>query len=554
MESLREHAWKYASWDGMNWVIAHDCEPSILARIWTNAKEPERHSDCRVIQKNILRTSILANLLDHTDGSVFLKRHHRRHWRDDVRSLLVPSRAFNEWKTLLHFQRLGLPAPVPIAYGEQRCHGIVKDSCLITKALPDVQPIVPALGLELASLTPRQRFLFRRELIDQLAYLVARLHNAGVYYRDLHGGNILYRKTAGKPLELFFVDTDKAWFFSKLSHKKRIADLATLYNSVFGGSLSMWTRFLINYLRTSENFSPSWRILFTNVKPVAESYQKRHGISRRKRCLKESTTFGVATKKGTKLYFRKDVTRSALEAALEYIEEQSNQGDSCCSQKRFSITIVPSQVPGSMWCASGYRYSFTEKLRSLFGHSAAKQAWITANTLVERNIPTMKPLALAERRKFFMVTTSCLIALNPDGTESLLQYVLSRFSQDRAGAACTRFHCLLRAFASSLSELYRKEVFLPSLTAETIRVYEAGSAWCFLFPYDSMAVIDQPVGAENMVHNLLSIHRSLPPGIGSSARTRFVYQVLRSRPSKERDNVAKQLQCCATSLPEKEFP
>ncbi|HNR14755.1 MAG TPA: hypothetical protein PKM59_15720, partial [Thermodesulfobacteriota bacterium] len=68
MESLREHAWKYASWDGMNWVIAHDCEPSILARIWTNAKEPERHSDCRVIQKNILRTSILANLLDHTDG------------------------------------------------------------------------------------------------------------------------------------------------------------------------------------------------------------------------------------------------------------------------------------------------------------------------------------------------------------------------------------------------------------------------------------------------------------------------------------------------------
>lgn len=410
MESLQHNAWIRTCWGGMTWVVANGWDPAALERVWSNAQEPDRHPDCRVVQRNILRTSILAALPGHAGSAIFLKRHHRRHWRDDARSLLIPSRAYNEWKTLLHFQRLGLPAPAPIAYGEQRCRGVLKDSCLMTTALADVQPIVPGLLATLAGWKPREQFLFRRELVDQLGSLIGRLHNAGVFFRDLHGGNILCRTIAGKPLELFFVDTDKAWFFSRLSRRRRIADLAALYNSVFSSSLSLWARFLIAYQATSGSISLTWRDLLMSVRPVAAAFQKRHLVSRSKRCLRESTAFGVAFRKDIGLYYRKTLSTVGMDAACAYIVHQCRQSEAQADQQRLGRNMVPSPEPGSIWFASIYRYPASEKLRSLVGPSAAKKAWITGNALAARDVPVMMPLVLAERKQAGMVSASCLIS------------------------------------------------------------------------------------------------------------------------------------------------
>ena len=293
--------WIKLSWEGMNWRVRKGYERFIPDKIWDKGKRPEQFPECQILKDNILRTSILVPLSTKGDQKVFLKRHRRRHWKDDLKSLFIPSRAFSEWKTLLHFKRLDLPAPRPIAYGERRKQGILKDSCLITETVYSAQPLNFYVSQQFESPIKKKEALTKKiELIAQLAQLIAGLHRKGAYYRDLHGGNILCRNNPRGELELFFVDTDKVRFVSKMNPGKRIQDLAQLYNSIYFGTGAAWVRFLKTYLDEAGNVSFHWKKFFREIEKVARAFRERHIKSRNKRCLKKTTSFAVKTKRKQK--------------------------------------------------------------------------------------------------------------------------------------------------------------------------------------------------------------------------------------------------------------
>lgn len=88
------------------------------------------------------------------------------------------SRPFREWSLLRHLQKLGLPAPVPVAARSVK-RGIYYSADLITQRLPGVVPFSSRLqdGID-------------DELWHAVGSCIARFHAARVFHADLSAHNI----------------------------------------------------------------------------------------------------------------------------------------------------------------------------------------------------------------------------------------------------------------------------------------------------------------------------------------------------------------------------
>ena len=65
-------------------------------------------------------------------------------------------------------------------------------------------------------------------MLDQLAGFLVELHRTGVYHRDLHIGNILYRCDARGNCRFQLIDTNRMTFHRRLSQRRRIENLRRL--------------------------------------------------------------------------------------------------------------------------------------------------------------------------------------------------------------------------------------------------------------------------------------------------------------------------------------
>lgn len=118
---------------------------------------------------------------------------HMRRW-------IARSRVRAEWENLLFFNKLGIPIPNVVAYGESRKAGMFQRGALITQELTD--------SLDLNALWEAHTHLFLQHetschLIQQVALYTRRLHQHKFIHNDLKWRNILVRLS---DLNVYFID------------------------------------------------------------------------------------------------------------------------------------------------------------------------------------------------------------------------------------------------------------------------------------------------------------------------------------------------------------
>lgn len=91
--------------------------------------------------------------------------------------------ARREWENLLAMHQVGIPTVTPIAMGERSRFGVETSSFTLTEELYGARPLDELI---LEKFEPLDNHHEKRELINKVAHLARRLHNAGMNHQDFY--------------------------------------------------------------------------------------------------------------------------------------------------------------------------------------------------------------------------------------------------------------------------------------------------------------------------------------------------------------------------------
>lgn len=133
------------------------------------------------------------------------------------------SRSFRELSFYNFLHQSGFPTPKACGAMALRKFGIFYRHLLITEYWENSMDLVAYYKQN-----PSAFLLEKREILIQLGHLVWRLHELGVYHRDLNLKNILISPSS---LEMGIIDFDGARHYPFLPERKRWENLIRLYRS-----------------------------------------------------------------------------------------------------------------------------------------------------------------------------------------------------------------------------------------------------------------------------------------------------------------------------------
>jgi hypothetical protein len=173
----------------------------------------------------------LAGVLRLGDGSaVFIKRSAPTSW---LRGALMPiagSPAVRALKGAALLDAAGIPHPSPLAAAETVGGGAVHASYLVSEALLDGDTLSRfALGPgEIKGHDARRR----RRILDDVARQVRRIHDAGLFTRDLQETNVMVADDKGQGFRVWFLDLEDFRKLRRVGWPQRARNLIHLDRSI----------------------------------------------------------------------------------------------------------------------------------------------------------------------------------------------------------------------------------------------------------------------------------------------------------------------------------
>jgi hypothetical protein len=208
-------------------------------------------------------------------GPAFIKRVEVSSWTRGIYTRLRGSRAKRSLVGAAMLKAYRLAHPEPLAAMDIYRAGAIRASYLVSRAL------INADSLSRFMLGPGEikgRNVHRRKQIsDTVAAQIRRLHESGLYTRDLQETNIMVEDNEAGGFKVYFIDLEDFRRAAKVSWDRRIMNLVHLDRSI-GRFLCRAARldFLYSYLGHKPDRASARKI-------VAEVKAARESIDRRKR-------------------------------------------------------------------------------------------------------------------------------------------------------------------------------------------------------------------------------------------------------------------------------
>lgn len=160
-----------------------------------------------------------------------IKRYNYQNIFYALKNLFLTSRGKRVWKVANGLVSRSIPTPQPIAFLEQRKGRFLIKSFFITQKIDQALPLSTLLQKGLShtlTATPKRK----NELLQQGAYTVRKMHERGVWHRDLKSSNILVQGKAGQKEKLYLVDLDSTRIKKRIKEENKIIDLSRLNASL----------------------------------------------------------------------------------------------------------------------------------------------------------------------------------------------------------------------------------------------------------------------------------------------------------------------------------
>jgi len=452
-----------------------------------------------------------AALIRFSNGErVFLKRDKTKDWIEGLKYLFSPSKGQKEFLIASQLEGRGLPIPRPLGWVERVRKGWVQESYYLCEGIGTG---VSFIEEAMKSREPRS--------IHELAKTVRKFQEAGLFHRDLHGGNFLWEDE-----NLFLIDLHRARIVKFLSLRRRLWDLSHLFHSL----RSMWgeeeqLRFLDQYFEGRFDGSQKREMLRQTIHPIMGRLQRRQWRSRTKRCLKESTEFTVQREKGVRYFRRRDFPLDRLKRVMG--EHRDLVRERPVSLIKYSPEVMVSILKdeAERICVKQFRYpSFWERMKEHFRRSKGFKSWRAANGARARGLPSLKPFALAERRDWTGLRESFLLMEAPVNDQEMDRYILKGFEDLK------KKRLFIGTFARWLDGLHHRHLYHKDMKTCNILVSERAETWSFhLLDFEDL-LMDEDMNGGKLFKNLLQLNTSTPRVMTKVDRYRFFREYLRLNP------------------------
>ncbi len=404
----------------------------VSANTWANPAD----QDWQRIKHNARREVWRAEI---TGEALYLKYHFPERGFRGLRELFRPSPCRLEWESGLYATHAGIPAVEPIAATSNLQRDGRPCGLLITRA---VEPAEPLSDFWRRLVTDANRTRLRQDkaqVIELLAEMIARSHQAGLEHLDMHAANILVQRTAPRQYRTVFVDLQSARRDVPITDHAVVRNLAQLNqwfrrHSTIGDRL----RFLRAYLRWRNEFEAmyehgralelSYDALVRALVTAAGRHAERLWAQRDRRATRNGRYFtrlrvngwrGVAMTRCKHVHAESPVTRlhcprswwrEQLVAPLDLLTPA--RADTCKDSHSAAVAQVKlPHLDGAIEAIvkrprarNGWR-----RLVQMFPPSRSARGWTLGNALLHRDTPAARPLACLERRLGPLVLDSVLL-------------------------------------------------------------------------------------------------------------------------------------------------
>jgi len=462
----------------------------------------------KILKESRWRGAVLLRL--STGKGFFLKRDKTKGWAEGLKFLFSHSRARREFLMASQLEGKGLALPRPLGWMERVRNGWVRESYYLSEAIGEGVSFIED-GVK--SKEPHS--------ITQVAMTLRKFQEAGLFHRDLHGGNFLWEGDT-----LFLTDLHGAKMVKRLSLDQRLWNLSHLFHSL----RSMWReeeqlRFLDRYFEGKFDALDEKEILREKIHPVMDRLQRRQWRSRTKRCLKESTEFAVQREKGVRYFHRRDFPVGRLKRVMA--EHQALVREQRSSLIKDSPEVIVSILKdgGERVCVKQFSSpSFWRRVKEHFRRSKGLKSWRSANGMRARGLPSLKVLALAERKGWFGPRESLLFMEVLEGAQEMDRYLLRGFQ------GLDKKRLFIMAFARWLARLHQMPLYHRDMKTCNILVSEEGEMWNFLLLDFEDILLDEEVNWKKLYRNFLQLNTSTPRVMTKVDRYRFFKEYSRLHP------------------------
>jgi tRNA A-37 threonylcarbamoyl transferase component Bud32 len=421
-----------------------------------------------------------------------------------------PTKAEKEFSIASQLERRNLHLPKPLGWMKRVRRGWVRESYFLSEAI--------GTGVSFIEDAAKSR---EPHSMAELAQTLKEFQEAGLFHQDLHAGNFLWKANS-----LFLTDYHHAKMMRPLPLNKRLWNLSHLFHSL----RSMWgqreqLQFLDHYFDEMPDESQRREILFQKIYPVMDRLQRRQWRSRTKRCLKESTEFTLQKEKGIRTFRRRDFPMGRLERVMENHRDLVRKKPSCLVKHSPEVIVSILNDGGEKICLKQFCYPHVwGRLKEHLRRSKGLKSWIAANGMRSRGLPTLKPLALVERKSWLGIVESTLFmeALTTD--LEMDRYLLKGF------ADLNQKRLFINTFAHWLGGLHKMSLYHRDMKTCNILVSEKEEAWDFhLLDFEDIRM-NEKINRKKLFRNFLQLNTSTPKVMTKVDRYRFFKAYLHLNP------------------------
>jgi hypothetical protein len=266
-------------------------------------------------------------------------------------------------------------------------------------------------------------------------------------------------------------------------------------------------------------------MLHHEIYPIMNRLQQRQWRSRTKRCLKESTEFTVQRGKGIRYFRRRDFSQDRLKRVMAGHQTLVRERPFSLIKHSPGVIVSILNDESERICVKQFcTPSFWARLKEHFRHSKGLKSWRAANGVRARGLPSLKPLALAERRDWTGLRESYLLMEALANDQEMDRYILKGFED------LSQKRLFVETFARWLDGLHHLRLYHKDMKTCNILVSERAETWDFhLLDFEDF-LMDEDVNRKKLFRNFLQLNTSTPRVMTKVDRYRFFKEYLRLNP------------------------